>query len=84
MSSLVEPLLNHITTQNLALGTCRHLYVLNTYPRHDKDVLEHLESSSVEAFLPAVVSKDRWKDWCARVVSFTQYQRHFELIEHSD
>jgi transcription antitermination factor NusG len=67
MSCLVEPLLNLIPTQNPALGSCRHWYVLYTYPRHEKAVLEQLESRSIEAFLPTFVFKNRWKDRFARV-----------------
>jgi transcription antitermination factor NusG len=67
MSCLAEPLLNHISTQNPALGNCRHWYVLYTYPRHEKAVREQLESRSIEAFLPTFISKNRWKDRCARV-----------------
>lgn len=33
-----------------------------TYPRHEKSVLEHLESKSLEAFLPTFVTESRWKD----------------------
>jgi transcription antitermination factor NusG len=67
MSCIVEPLLNHISTQSLALGNCRHWYALYTYLRHEKNVLAQFESSSVEAFPPTVVSKNRWKYRCARV-----------------
>jgi hypothetical protein len=49
MSCLVEPLLNHIPTQNPAPGNCRHWYVLYTYPRHEKAVdVELLEPLSLQ------------------------------------
>ena len=67
MSCLAEPLLNDIQTQNQALSTCSHWYVLYTYPRHEKAVREQLESRLIEAFLPTFVSKNRWKDRSARV-----------------
>jgi transcription antitermination factor NusG len=67
MSCLVEPSLNHISTQNPDLNDCRHWYVLYTYPRHEKAIREQLESRSIEAFLPTFISKNRWKDRCARV-----------------
>jgi hypothetical protein len=67
MSFIVEPLLNHISTQSLVPGNCRHWYALYTYLRHKKNVLEQLESSSVEAFLPTVASKNCWKYRRARV-----------------
>ncbi len=33
-----------------------------TYPRHEKSVVEHFESKSLEAFLPTFVIESRWKD----------------------
>jgi transcription antitermination factor NusG len=46
-SSLIEP---------------RRWYAVYTYPRHEKSVLEHFESKSLEAFLPTFVTESRWKD----------------------
>jgi transcription antitermination factor NusG len=37
-------------------------YAVYTYPRHEKSVLEHFESKSLEAFLPTFVTESRWKD----------------------
>jgi transcription antitermination factor NusG len=67
MSCLVEPLLDRMPTQKPTLGNCCHWYALYTYPRHEKAVREQLESRSIEAFLPMFISKNRWKDRCARV-----------------
>lgn len=37
-------------------------YAVYTYPRHEKSVLEHFESKSLEAFLPTLITESRWKD----------------------
>lgn len=37
-------------------------YAVYTYPRHEKSVLEHFESKSLESFLPTVITESRWKD----------------------
>ncbi|MBN9616593.1 MAG: UpxY family transcription antiterminator [Acidobacteriales bacterium] len=37
-------------------------YAVYTYPRHEKSVLEHFESKSLEALLPTFVTESRWKD----------------------
>lgn len=37
-------------------------YAVYTYPRHEKSVLEHLESKSVDAFLPTFATESHWKD----------------------
>lgn len=53
---------------NLTLGPDSSLidplrwYAVYTYPRHEKSVLEHFESKSLEAFLPTYITESRWKD----------------------
>lgn len=37
-------------------------YAVYTYPRHEKSVMEHFESKSLEAFLPTFTAESRWKD----------------------
>jgi transcription antitermination factor NusG len=67
MSCLAEPWSNYTPTQKPTLGNSHRWYAVYTYPRHEKAVREHLESKSVEAFLPTFVSEHRWKDRCVRV-----------------
>ena len=37
-------------------------HAVYTYPRHERSVYDELTSRSVEAFLPALLKKSRWKD----------------------
>lgn len=47
---------------DLSLIDLSRWYAVYTYPRHEKSVLEHFESKSLEAFLPTFVTESRWKD----------------------
>lgn len=64
----VDRLLPHITDEQQP-DSQDHLpwYVVYTYPRHEKAVTEHLQSQSVVAYLPTLLTKSRWKDRSVRL-----------------
>lgn len=45
-------------------GSQDHLqwYAVYTYPRHERAVTEHLQSQSLVAYLPTILTESRWKD----------------------
>jgi transcription antitermination factor NusG len=67
MSCQANPLPNHISVPLKAMSDAPRWYAVYTYPRHEKTVAEHLESKSVEAFLPTFVTESRWKDRRVRI-----------------
>ncbi|WP_348266540.1 UpxY family transcription antiterminator [Edaphobacter sp. DSM 109919] len=51
-------------TDDQKLGSQDHLqwYAVYTYPRHEKAVTEHLQSQSLVAYLPTLLTESDWKD----------------------
>jgi transcription antitermination factor NusG len=51
-------------TDDQKLGSQDHLqwYAVYTYPRHEKAVTEHLQSQSLVAYLPTLLTESNWKD----------------------
>ena len=47
--------------------TSARWYAVTTQPRHEKVVAQHLESKSVEHFLPLITIESRWKDRRVRI-----------------
>jgi transcription antitermination factor NusG len=58
---LAEASLNCTPLLSRASGHTRW-YAAYTYPRHEKSVMKHLESKSIEAFLPVFLTENRWQD----------------------
>lgn len=62
MSSAIHLLSSSPFTPDQPLIDLPRWYAVYTYPRHERSVLEHLESKSLEAFLPTFTIESRWKD----------------------
>lgn len=61
--SCTANLLSSVTlVPDLSLIDPPRWYAVYTYPRHEKSVLEHFQSKSLEAFLPTFATESRWKD----------------------
>lgn len=74
--SCTTNLLSSLTpTPDLSLIDLSRWYAVYTYPRHEKSVMEHFESKSLEAFLPTFVRNSRWKDRrvCLKTPAFPSY-----------
>jgi transcription antitermination factor NusG len=64
----VDRLLPHITDdQHPGLQDHLQWYAIYTYPRHEKAVTEHLQSQSLVAYLPTLLTESRWKDRSVRL-----------------
>lgn len=52
------------TTHDHNLGSLDHprWYAVYTYPRHERAVTENLQSQSVVAYLPTLLTQSEWKD----------------------
>lgn len=62
MSCAASPLSSLAPVPALSIIDLPRWYAVYTYPRHEKSVLEHFESKSLEAFLPTFITESRWKD----------------------
>ncbi|MEO8737585.1 MAG: UpxY family transcription antiterminator [Edaphobacter sp.] len=51
-------------TDDQRSGSQDHLqwYAVYTYPRHERAVTEHLQSQSLVAYLPTILTESSWKD----------------------
>ena len=51
-------------TDDHKLGSQNQLqwYAIYTYPRHERAVAEHLQSQSLVAYLPTLLTQSKWKD----------------------
>jgi transcription antitermination factor NusG len=67
MTCQANPLQSHIPMLLHAVSDVPRWYAVYTYPRHEKVVMEQLESRSVEAFLPTSLIESRWKDRRVRI-----------------
>lgn len=62
MSCVGHPLSTLDLAPASMLGDGLRWYAVYTYPRHERSVLDHLESKDLETFLPTFVTESRWKD----------------------
>jgi transcription antitermination factor NusG len=62
MSCTANLLSGMTPTPDMFLTDLPRWYAVYTYPRHEKSVMEHFESKSLESFLPTFVTESRWKD----------------------